>query len=195
MKVCCTDRARRALRVSISSCVLLLGGCAEMSFKPGAGPGDFAAAEKSCRAAGAADYESCMNARGFMLHRRAESIFAGEGENGAAEDAAAPAGEVDAIAPVASVPAPAPAAGAPAAAADTSPRPAAGRPPPAPRGPVEVTSWWKLGGSAAQFDAARAACISELKEPPSATADPNVASPSLVACLKKAGWYGIAKSR
>lgn len=180
MKAYCTEtRALSALWL-----LLALTGCQEMTFKAGAGPGDFTAAEKACRAeaAGAEEsYERCMNARGFQVHRRSESIFAG------GATAATPAPEAMAAST--------PLTEAPTASPAATPAPAKKSPsaPPAPTGPIEVSSWWKFGGTAGEFDASRKACIAELNEPPSATANENIASPALVACLRKAGWFGIAK--
>jgi len=71
-----------------------------------------------------------------------------------------------------------------------TPRPST---PPVPRGPVRVSSWWKFGGTAGEFTAAREACLATLQEPHSANVNENVASLALVACLRRAGWVGIAK--
>lgn len=187
MKVYCT-------RIGTSGLLLLaaLAGCQEMTFKAGAGPGDFAAAEKACAATGGGSddtYASCMNARGFKVHRRSASIFAGD--NAPAAVAAAPAASSETNQPARAI-----AGGADAAAQPAPASPAPGvapQKPAVPVGPVEVSSWWKLGGSAGEFTAARRACIAELKEPPSATVNENVASAALLACLRRAGWYGIKK--
>ncbi len=160
----------------------LSGGCTEMMFKRGAGPGAMATAQQDCRAAG--DYAACLEARGFTVKDSGEPLLASlvpAPVPAAASPAATPAtGEV----PLANASKPA-AAGAPTV---TSPPAAA---PVDPLQSVKVGSWWKLGGNAGALAAAQAACVNTLGNAHRPAPDSHLVTIGMLECLRAAGWRGL----
>lgn len=197
----------------------LAGGCASVTFKRGASPGAMTADEQACggrEAADAAAFRQCMQDRGwFVAGQAGESVSGGTVDTPAAEwleqqreqsatpvaaapvatARAAPADAPAAVVSVTAVAADAPTAASPAISAARAAVPVAAPAPAAtpfdPLAVKKVTSWWKLGGSAAAFDGAVDVCVAELgvahrPDPPATTV-----TAGLNACLRAAGWYGM----
>lgn len=68
-------------RVKLGFCFVALlapglGGCADLSFKPGASPGDMQRDELACRetAGGETAYMSCMKSRGYLISQAVDGI-------------------------------------------------------------------------------------------------------------------------
>jgi hypothetical protein len=190
---------------------VLLAGCQEVSFKAGAMPGDFAAARTRCHSEDATAYAACMRELGFFVSTPASGGLLGARDEFEAEYAADPAEDDDYAENVADEGAPpfgstdAPATGGvPAASAAPRAGPGAATPgagaqavPPrhkrAPRTPVAIGSWWKLGGSTGELERVRAEC--EAREPPGTVLSNGDASVTwtLRKCMRAQGWIGIVR--
>jgi hypothetical protein len=182
-------------------------GCATVSFKRGAGPGDAKADEDACRATSQSPeaYADCLRAKGWMVRS--------SGAGSAAAPVAAPEPTPPAVAEPSPVPQPTPlpggkpktppakatpapvatsgAAAKPAAPAAAAPSAKASPQPLDPNAHVTVQSWWKLGGTAAGLDLAIDACVKELgaaHRPSPAATDVTVA---LRDCLRRAKWFPV----
>jgi len=58
-------------------CMLAATGCADLSFKPGASPGEIQRDELACRDVSGEDevaYASCMKERGYLVSKTGESL-------------------------------------------------------------------------------------------------------------------------
>lgn len=89
-------------------------------------------------------------------------------------------------------------AGAPAAGSDTPPatKPTAAAAPPAakpldPMTKVTVSSWWKMGGTNAQLDAAVKACVDELGPAHQPNVGPTEVTIALRDCLREKKWFAV----
>lgn len=189
---------------------LALTGCGEMVFKRGAGPGSMADAQTDCRAKtdGEQAYIACMEQQGYVIKGSQQSVFVGgadepgpagssSGGSSLFVEGAAAAPAAPASAPVATKPAPVATQAAPVSAAPTA-APAAPMPAPKPATldpleQVDVASWWKLGGSAGQLEAAQAACVTELGNAHRPDPDSTKVTRAMVGCLRDAGWRGIGR--
>ena len=167
------------------------GGCATVTFKPGASPEAMAADERACRSANTdeADYVECMKARGAFV---ASSNVAHER---AAEPPKLVATREDVQPALSDVPVMTGDAGpvpTPSADAEPAAPPAAREPPPANAlERVEVASWWKLGGTANGLDKAITACVEKLGEAHRPNPTATVVTVGLRECLRTAGWYPL----
>ncbi len=204
---------RTALIPWLVVAILLAGGCASVTFKRGASPGAMSADESACggrETAEPAAFRQCMKDRGWFVAGQSEDSVAGSAvETPAAEwlaqkrqQTATPVATTTAAATAASAAstgtsgAAGPAVAAPTTVPETAMAPVVAAPLPAasafdPMAEKKVTSWWKLGGSAAAFDGAVATCVTELgvahrPDPPATTV-----TAGLKACLRAAGWYGM----
>lgn len=197
-------RSARAVRTrSAALLAALLAGCQEVSFKAGAMPGDFDAARARCRSEDAAAYAACMRDLGYFVTTPASGGLLGAQDAFEAEYAADLAEEGDDTVEAAEDEAPAqdeasaPAAAVTAGPAATGPgpesQPAATRRKRAPRGPVAIGSWWKLGGSTGELERVRAEC--EAREPPGTVLSDGDARVtwSLRKCMRAQGWIGIVR--
>lgn len=63
-----------------------------------------------------------------------------------------------------------------------------------PMAPVNVASWWKLGGTAAGLEKAINACVAELGDGHRPDPGARIVTVAMRACLRRAGWYGFGKS-
>lgn len=202
----------RPLVVLAIVALLLATGCATVTFKPGAGPGSAKADEDACRAASEtqAAYVACLRERGWMVGGKAAESAPTK------RAASAPAAQPTAVPAKPSTTAqPAPAA-APAKSKETTPpadtkpatpapptragypdaaEPAAEEAPLDPNTRINVSSWWKLGGTAADLDRAVAACVDELgaaHKPNAAVTEVTVA---LKDCLRAKKWIAVGGTR
>ena len=174
----------------------LLAGCATVTFKRGASPDAMAADERACRNAGTdeAAFVECMRNRGWFVHeinrvgdgtstdaRVTEPRAPGAGSAVAAGDEVARRAPGAAPAPKGTGPPSATAAGPPAGTADPLAR-------------INVASWWKLGGSAADLDRAIDKCVGELGTAHRPNPGATVVTAGLRACLRAADWYAVGVS-
>lgn len=202
--------AGRVKYVVILGASLALGGCGEVMFKRGAGPGDMAGAQQACREkSGGADatFAACMKDAGF--------VYSKDTGDGVLSGVLKPA--LPAAAPAAAVVEAAEPTGTAAAGAETTPAAMccahgtakvvpSGRggetigpgptPKPAPvdpMAPVAVSSWWKLGGSAGALAAAEDVCVGKLGDAHRPDANSTKVTAAMLGCLKDAGWYAVGK--
>ena len=197
--------------IGVALWLAALAGCATLTFKRGASPGDMAAAETACRSENPeeAAYVECMRNRGWFVTGSgtapdaavtpgaAPEAPAGAPGAPAADEAPAPANAPSAVPAEPHMPS----AAAPALPGATAAPVVEGKPavtPAAPADPlarVEVGSWWKvLGGSPADLDRAIDTCVATLgpayRPEPGAT----VVTEGLRACMRAAGWYSLKGS-
>lgn len=186
--------------------LLAASGCATVTFKRGAGPGGAKADEDACRATSTtqAAYVACLRERGWMVGGKAaepaprekaapvSAPTAAPAKPSAAADTApagGPANSKETAPPAETQPAKAtPPARAGYPAAD---EPAAEEAPLAPDTRIDVSSWWKLGATAADLDRAVAACVDELgaaHRPNPAVTEVTVA---LKDCLRAKKWIAV----
>ncbi len=190
--------------------VMLLAGCANVTFKPGASGEAMGADERACRASSTtdADYAQCMRSRGSYvvgggsestptpkIDRPAATPALGKPERSAGTPAAATG-----TTPAAAIPA---AASAPNAAVAPPPSPAVTPPPAAeaeptaaaePVDPLEKTavgSWWSIGGTTSDLDRAIAACVKKLGDAHRPNSGATVVTVGLRDCLREAGWRAV----
>lgn len=202
----------RPLLVSTIIALLLATGCATVTFKRGAGPGGAKADEDTCRATSEsqAAYVACLRERGWMVGGKdAESATKKRAASAPAAPPAAQPAPIPAKPSTAAQPEP---AGAPVKSKDMTPpaasepakptpptragypdpeEPAAEEAPLEPTAKINVSSWWKVGGTAADLDRAVAACVDEL----GATHEPNPAitevTVALKDCLRAKKWIAV----
>ncbi|MCG2634965.1 MAG: hypothetical protein J4A00_08665, partial [Gammaproteobacteria bacterium] len=56
---------------------------------------------------------------------------------------------------------------------------------------LNISSWWKLGGSASALDRAISDCTAELGEQHRPTAGATQVTAGMLACLRSGGWHGL----
>ena len=144
-------------------------GCGTVAYKFGGNEGDFEAARARCRAAGRAEnpeFERCMAEQDWVVAQTGEPAAASNAKKVVPAEGASPGG-------VAAAPAAKP-AGAPSA-----------------RGPLVVKAWFKVGGTADAFEAAKDRCVAKLG--PAHRPDPvsHAVTPELLDCLRGEGWQGL----
>lgn len=193
------------IRPLVLACIALVGvtGCATVSFKRGAGPGNAKADEDACRATTTSPeaYGDCLRERGWMVSTPGTAT-----EEPAALAPAAPAPPPAALpAPVKS-PSSAAKPGASAApvapvAPEPSPRAtgksaAAAAAPPAekpldPMTKVTVSSWWKMGGTNDDLARAVSECVAELGPAHEPNVGPTQVTIGLRDCLRGKKWFAV----
>ncbi len=187
--------------IVLSCALLMIAGCASVSFKRGASPEAMSADEEACRQAGGdeAAYVECMQKRGFY-------VMDPKGE-GASAVAPAPTQPLSAPGPGDGDGPPDAVAPAPLRTpqATVTPTLAAVAPPPkTPETPdagehgltkIEVKSWWKLGGGPGDLDRAIDVCVDRLG--PEHRPDPGatLVTAEMHACLREVGWYSLGGDR
>ncbi len=176
---------------------LTLGGCGEMVFKRGAGPGDMAGAQAACRAEtdGGTAYATCMEQRGYVIVGGESPLFVAGADAGAA-GSSAPASKPSSLfveGATSTSESTAPVAAAQPAAAPAAASPPAVAPPLDPDEEVEIASWWKFGGTADQLAAAQAACVAKLGNAHRPAPGGTQVTRAMIGCLKDAGWRGIGR--
>ena len=173
------DTGRRAALLACGCALVLLNGCAEVTFKRGAGPGEMQATEQACRAKSddVGAYKACLHAAGFVYAQPSSdaALFA---ENDQGGDAAPTISvEVSGRAGVSPARAPEPAAKAPTD----------------PLKEVTVASWWKLGGTAGGLEADQADCGTVLGDAHTVAPNAKVVTIGMLRCLKGKGWFAVGR--
>jgi len=198
---------RRAALIASGCAVIGLTGCAEVTFKRGAGPGEMQATEQACRekTATVEAYKSCLHAAGFIYAKPSgDTVLFAEDED---DTGIAVASETIAEAEAASGAAPAVAAaansaGAPTVSVEPSGRageslPQAAQPkvraPADPLKKVTVASWWKLGGTAGGLEADQATCGTTLGEAHHVAPNAKLVTVGMLRCLKTKGWFAVGR--
>lgn len=151
--------------------LICLSACGQVAFRRGSGPDAFAQARAACRQPDqvAAAVRACLEKAGWTV--------------------------ADLNPDPADTPAPAASSAPPAAsAASSAPAPAASGLPAAPTGKIAVGGWWKLGGGAADLDAAAGACAAALGPEDQPAPGYHLVTRALYACLSRQGWHGFGRS-
>lgn len=203
---------RRAAVIASGCALIALAGCAEVTFKRGAGPGEMQATEQACRekTATVEAYKSCLHAAGFIYAKpTGDTALFAEDENDAgiavaseaiAEAEAASATAAPGAAP--SVTAAESSAAAPTVSVEASGRageslPQAAKPqakaPADPLKKVTVASWWKLGGTAGGLEADQATCGTSLGDAHHVAPNAKVVTVGMLRCLKTKGWFAVGR--
>jgi len=168
-----THRVRQVRWLTAFLCTTVLVGsvgCGTVWYKQGSTDADFETARDRCRADGrgaGADFERCMQERGWIATR----VESRPAPNGANENV-----------PIAT-PVPTPSSHS---SGDIAPAPRRDEAAPVEQRPVVVKNWFKLGGTAAELDAAMTRCARQLGE-----TEPSPDSPlshEMIECLHNAGW-------
>lgn len=170
----------------ISLLLLCVAACGEIAYKRGAGPGAFDERAAQCRALGEDRYPACMAEHGWTLHRQSGSLpedwhvppvgeqkpamgggagpqsGAYEGQAGQGKSFAAGAVRGQALPQVAG--------------ADPLAR-------------FSVSSWWKLGASAAQLESAMAGCSAQLGPQHRPDGERRMLTRGMILCMRSAGWF------
>ncbi len=186
-------------------------GCAEVTFKRGAGPDAMQATEQSCRekTTDVDAYAGCLRAAGYTYAKPSDSaaLFGDQAQQAAAN-------ESDAVMPDATVteetPAPVAAAGvaddsiitAPTVSVEPAERAGESLPqttkPKArinrdPLAEVTVASWWKLGGTAGGLEADQGVCANTLGNAHRVAPNAKVVTIGMLRCLKDKGWFAVGR--
>ncbi len=156
---------------------LLLGGCGELAYKRGANSNDLEAAKKSCREKGPdpAAIEKCMGDRGWVVQNlsRMEPLDA---------DPVAEASVIPSDRRIENAASATPGAIKPATTAKKTPEMT---------DTFKVSSWWKIGGGAADLKADTEACEAKLGEAHRLDSQTQSATRGLLLCMKDKGWSGL----
>lgn len=201
------DSGRWAAWLACTSALVLASGCAEVTFKRGAGPGEMQATEQGCRAKSAdvEAYKACLHAAGFIYAKPSGDavLFADEQPTGAADEDGFAVGNAPG-------PSPTPASGPATTAAESGdaptvsvapsgrageslPQPPKAAVPADPLKKVTVASWWKLGGTAGGLEADQASCGAQLGDTHTIAPNAKVVTIGMLRCLKGKGWYAVGQ--
>jgi hypothetical protein len=197
----------RRMTVIVSGCVVIaLTGCAEVTFKRGAGPEQMQATEQGCRekTATVEAYKACLNAAGFIYAKPSgDTVLFGDDEEAAdAATADAAAADTGIATAVEEEPASIATDAAPTVSVEPSGRtgeslPQAKKPvakaPADPLKKVTVASWWKFGGTADGLNADQATCASTLGEAHHVAPNAKVVTVGMLRCLKTKGWFAVGR--
>ena len=158
--------------------VLLFGGCGgELAYKRGASANDLEAAKKSCREKGPdpAAIEKCMGDRGWVVQNlsRTEPLDA---------DPVVEASVIPSDRRIENAASATPGAIKPATTAKKTPEMT---------DTFKVSSWWKIGGGAADLKADTEACEAKLGAAHRLDNQTQSATRGLLLCMKDKGWSGL----
>lgn len=197
------ETARLAALIASGCALVTLCGCAEVTFKRGAGPGEMHATEQGCRdkTADVEAYKACLHAAGFIYAKPSgdTALLVEDDQQQSAED------ELAASAVQAEAPAQTPAAtsdAAPTVSVEPSGRagqsvPRAAKPktklPTDPLKQVTVASWWKLGGTAGGLEADQGTCASTLGNAHRVAPNAKLVTVGMLRCLKGKGWFAVGR--
>lgn len=195
-----TRLARAALLGVVLPTLLAAGGCGEVMFKRGAGPGEMQNTQAGCRQKSADEdaYATCLRAAGFVYEKPGEGGVLFSAPVPVATDAAA---TTESAAPAAAGAAAPAAAGGLTATVEPAGRAGASQaaPKPAPQLPadplakVKVASWWKLGGNAGGLAADQASCAASLGDAHRMDPNARTATVGMVGCLRGKGWFAVGQ--
>jgi hypothetical protein len=197
------ETMRLAAILATGGVLVAVAGCAEVTFKRGAGPGEMQASEQACRekTATVEAYKACLHAAGFVYAKPSgdSALFVeDEPTPGTEIAAAASATPSDATASATS----AAGEGAPTVSVEPSGRAGqslaqAARPkanvPSDPLKQITVASWWKLGGTAGGLAADQSVCGDSLGAAHRAAANSRLVTVGMLRCLKGKGWFAVGR--
>jgi hypothetical protein len=150
-------------------------GCGTVSYKLGGTHGDYQAARDRCHDAGRAespDFERCMAEQEWTVAKLGEPAAP---SHAAKSVPAASASSGSQSSPVAGdVAPPSQLSGAPSA-----------------EHPIVVRSWFKLGGTAQDFEAATKRCVAKLGAAHRPEPESHIVTPEMRDCLRDEGWRGV----
>ncbi|HUI26658.1 MAG TPA: hypothetical protein VL403_11290 [Candidatus Kryptonia bacterium] len=152
--------------------VATLFGCGTLSYKTGSTAGDYQAASDRCRKQGHAegsDFERCMNEQGWMVKQFGAPPAPSDAKNSNPAETPPPESQSS------------PTAHDTAPSSSPSSAPSAGD-------PIDVKNWFKLGGTAEEFAAARRRCAAKLGGAESADAESQPVTGEMLDCLRNEGW-------
>ena len=200
MKTLFTTTRRTAVMVS-GCAVIALTGCAEVTFKRGAGPDQMQATEQGCRekTATVEAYKACLNAAGFIYAKPSGDTVLFADDEEAAQAAAADTGIATAVEeePASVATADAPTVSVEPAGRTGESLPQATKPvAKAPADPLKkatVASWWKFGGTSDGLNADQATCGSTLGEAHHVAPNAKVVTVGMLRCLKTKGWFAVGR--
>ncbi len=200
MKTLFTTTRRTAVMVS-GCAVIALTGCAEVTFKRGAGPDQMQATEQGCRekTATVEAYKACLNAAGFLYAKPSGDTVLFADDEEAAQAAAADTGIATAVEeePASVATADAPTVSVEPAGRTGESLPQATKPvAKAPADPLKkatVASWWKFGGTSDGLNADQATCGSTLGEAHHVAPNAKVVTVGMLRCLKTKGWFAVGR--
>lgn len=167
--------------------LVILSGCADVSFKMGADATQLRADRKACDASDHAD--ACMARKGWSsLAFKKDAEVSAAAEEPPALARALPPEPDQAVVAARTAPLPSPATSEVKdfrVAHGKSPKPRAAAKDP--KTLVKVTSWWKLGGSKPQDDIK--ACVAALGSQHAPDYIAQTVTQGLISCMAKAGWH------
>jgi hypothetical protein len=188
---------------SLATMTVILGGCQQVAWKPGASSTDLDRDMASCAAdhAERAAQQDCLRKRGWVVRVPKAAADAEPADEETDEGMAAAPTAVAAGAGVlpSTTAAPAtPAAGAGAAPATMAVDPGAGTKPATrnksvPVDPLrrsQVQAWWKMGGQGDALSADIGACVDQLGPEHKPDLQQRLYTRGLIDCLKGKGWFG-----
>lgn len=180
-------RVRACAVCLVAATTAMAAGCGTVGFKRGAGGSAMPADEAACRAQSSdpTAFRLCMRERGWAIAGSpgAPTEVVSEPE-GARTDSSSSMGAGSQTSAAASSDAPA-----------STERPATQAEPLPPLTTIRVDSWWKLGGTTADFDRALAACVATLGEEHRPPGPPTLVTIALHDCLKASKWHALGGSR
>lgn len=155
---------------------LLLGGCGEFAYKRGASSSDLEAAKKSCREKGPdlAALEQCMSDRGWIVQNLSRMALDA--------DPVVEASVIPSDRRIENAANATPGATQPATAVKKTPEMT---------DTFKVSSWWKIGGGAAELKADTEACVAKLGEAHRPDSQTQSVTRGLLLCMKDKGWSGL----
>jgi hypothetical protein len=167
----------------------------EYAWKQGAGPDALAQARQECRTA-PEGYGACMNSKGWVVHKLDDdnplAVFVSSDNNRTAADTVyVPAAGANTQGQTAATSTPASKSVVQATAVSASEKPAEKKTSPDPLTKFNVSSWWKMGGSAAELQAATDTCVAKLGPEYAPQVEAHIYTRGLILCIKGQGWYGL----
>lgn len=175
----------RPLCLSLTLPLALVACGGEFAYKPGAGADALAQAKLECAKTGG-PYEACMQGKGWTVHQLSAenplAVFVTTADTRASPEPVFVAADKPTNTPASA----SGAADAAAATGTTAPKP-----PPDPLTRFKVSSWWKMGGGAADLKTSMAACVDKLGPAHQPDMAKQLMTRSLILCLRDKGWYGL----
>ena len=158
-------------------------GCGTVSYKLGGTHGDYQAARERCRDAGrteSPDFERCMKEQDWIVKHLGAPLAPSDAKKSVP---AGPSGGLESS-PVARDVVP------PAGHGDPAPSAAHGNVTSVEH-PTVVKSWFKLGGTADAFAAAKERCVAKLGAAHRPDPESQVVTGEMLDCLRNEGWRGL----
>lgn len=192
---------RCVLFVFCTAAMLLLGGCQQIAWKPGASAADLERDTAACKAQFADEpaAQSCLKQRGWVLRQPAsnnESPAADGDNSSAADNDAMPCCASQATAGAATAAPEKPASAQPIAADSMPAKPVSAKPAVAkdkkidPLATTLIQAWWKTGAQAADLSADQEACVEKLGPAHRPDLQKRLYTRGLIDCLVARGWSG-----